>query len=401
MKKICKFFGIEKLGWLEFIIALYPIVSMYTYGMFKLFIFLPLIIDIVLIVLNRRKICSYDMKPLYILLGYILLHFLMWILMVPDLPSYFYNSHFSFLLMLVSLIIILPHIDFSKLCSSVNLLSIFCALGLVYHAFVLLHSTAVSPIPLFFMPSPDSTSRLYGEVTRPLSFFPEPQSYVSYMIIPLFLALTRKNLVWAILISLTILMSGSTTGVAMILVMFGVDILTTRVGALYKILMVCALVGLGYFLISSEFAATGLEKMENTNLDENARTANGFIVASTMSLGDFILGVPYANVSDYCHATGNAGLTFLDAGDSVFLPAFWIALLQYGIFGLIFYLGVYFNILKKDKAILSYWLSIVVTLFSNPDFLGSNFVFMMFFCYTFVYQHNNENNIYAHYAVRQ
>ncbi len=401
MKKICKFFGIEKLGWLEFMIALYPIVSMYTYGMFKLFIFLPLIIDIVLIVLNRRKICSYDVKPLYILLGYMLLHFLMWILMVPDLPSYFYNSHFSFFLMLVSLIIILPHIDFSKLCSSVNLLSILCALGLVYHAFVLLHSSTVSPIPLFFMPSPDSTSRLYGEINRPLSFFAEPQSYVSYMIIPLFLALTRKNLVWAILISLTILMSGSTTGIVMILVMFSVYILTTRVGVFYRILLVCALVALGSFLVSSEFAATGLEKMENTDLNRNARTANGFIVASTVPLADFIFGVPYANVSDYCHATGNAGGAFLDSGDSVFLPAFWIALLQYGIFGLIFYLGVYFNILKRDKTVLSYWLCIVIALFSNPDFLGSNFVFMMIFCYTFVYQRNNENNMYAHNAVRQ
>lgn len=402
MKKFREFLGIQEFGWLEFIIALYPILSVYNYGKFLLYLAIPLILSIILFVSNRPKTMNYELKPFFMLIGYLMLHFVIWMVIISNPPSYYYNSHIQLFVILFSLVIILPYLNLNKLCSCINLVGVICACGLVYHAFELMLGHSITTIVLPFMPVPNESSRVFDLVLRPVSFFTEPQTYVSYMIVPLFLALSRKNLIWALCVSVTILLSGSTTGIAMIAIMFGTYILTTKVGSIYRFLLVVAFVGLGYFLMTSDYATAGLNKMNDTNLSENMRVANGFLVARFMSLSDFIFGVPYANATDFCYGSGVAGQVILDGTGSVFISAIWVTIIQYGLIGLLIYLNLYYQILKIDKSIFPYWLCIVIVLFTNPDFIGANFLFILLFSFTYVNQKellSNEKDTYSNNAV--
>jgi len=402
MNKIREFFGIQKMGWLELIIALYPILSVYSYGKFLLYLAIPLILSVILFVSHRPKAMNYVLNPFFVLIGYLMLHFVIWMVVISDPPSYYYNSHIQLFVIMFSLVIILPYLNLNKLCSCINLIGVICVGGLVYHTLELMLGHSITTIALPFMPAPNESSRVFNIVLRPVSFFTEPQTYVSYMIVPLFLALSRKNLIWALGISVTILMSGSTTGIAMITIMFGSYILTTKVGFIYRFLLVLAFVGLGYLLMTSEYTTAGLDKMNDTDLSENMRVVNGFLVAKFMSLSDFIFGVPYANATDFCFGSGVAGQIILDGTGSVFISAIWVAVIQYGLIGLLIYLNLYYQILKIDKSIFPYWLCIVIVLFTNPDFIGANFLFIILFSFTYVNQKEflgNEKNIYSYNAV--
>lgn len=389
MKKIRKFFDIQSFGWLEFIIALYPIMSSYNYGMFLMYLAIPLFLSLFLVLVYPKRQRGYEYNTFYYFVLYLFAHFLLWIPIIGNPPSYYYNQNIQFFIIILSVIAILPYLNLQKLVSSINLVGLICACGMVYQSVEILMGRTVSTIPLPFLPSPDETSRIFSIIeNRPVSFFTEPQTYVSYMIVPLFLALSKKNLTWALIISVTILLSGSTTGIAMIAIMFVAYLLTSKVGKFYRILLVAVLIGLGYFLLSSELTTAGVDKMNDTNLSENVRVINGFLVAKALSISDFIFGITFANATDFCYTNGITGSVILDVNGNVFISGFWIALIRYGIIGLLLYLNLYLQIIKLDKTIFPFWLCIVIALLTNPDFLGANFLFILLFSYTYVKQRN-------------
>ena len=387
MKKIREFFDINSIGWIEFIIALYPIMASYNYGKFLMYLAIPLMLSLFLILTNHPKHKDYKLTAFYCFIIYLFIHFLLWIPIIGNPPSYYYNQNIQFFIIILSLVIILPYLNLQKLVSSINIVGLICACGMVFQSIEILMGKTVSTIPLPFLPAPDETSRIFSVLeNRPVSFFTEPQTYVSYMIVPLFLALRRKNLIWAFILGVTILLSGSTTGIAMIAILFGAYILTTKVSIFYKFLLVATLIGLGFFFISSNATTAGVDKMNDTNLSENVRVINGFLVAKFVSISDFIFGIPFANATDFCYSKGLTGSIILDGNGNVFMSAFWIALIRYGIIGLLLYLNLYLQIIKMDKTIFPYWLCIVIVLFTNPDFLGANFLFILLFSYTYVKQ---------------
>ena len=92
---------------------------------------------------------------------------------------------------------------------------------------------------------------------------------------------------------------------------------------------------------------------------------------------DLILGIPFANVQDAYEAgyLGSSLLVYREG--NLFLSAIWLALVGYGIIGLLLFLIPYFWIFKKDGTIFPYLACIVVGHFSNPDFIGAAYVFQI------------------------
>ena len=194
MKKIREFFDIHSLGWLELVIALYPIMASYNYGNFLMYLAIPLMLSLFLIVTNSPKHKGYGIAAFNYFIIYLFAHFLLWIPIIGNPPSYYYNQNIQFFIIILSLVIILPYLNLQKLVSSINLVGLICACGMVYQSVEILMGKTVSTIPLPFLPSPDETSRISTIIENsPVSFFTEPQTYVSYMIVPLFLALSKKS----------------------------------------------------------------------------------------------------------------------------------------------------------------------------------------------------------------
>lgn len=381
--------SIFNIGILELAIALYPIIAGYGYGSFQLAFGFLLIVDIFLI--NRKRQHKYSFGKIYQYMAFIVVHCAIWLLVMPSIPSYFINSFIADIIYLISIVIIVPQVDFDKLKNAIYIVTIICAVGMLYHVFMIKSGHSIQPIKLPFMPDMSSKARLYSFLDRPTSFFWEPQSYASFMLVPLFFLLREKRLICAFAIAATMILSTSTTGIIMALFMIGFYMVTQKQKMQYRILGIIAVIGLVYFLLYSSFTAAGLEKLQNTDVEENNRTINGLLIAKDMSFFDWLFGVPYANLQDAYEAGYITNNLIIHADGEVFVSAFWICLCCQGIIGLFFFLSIYLDILKKDKTVLPYLICIIIGLFSNPDILGAAYVFQLIIMYTFIINNTQLN----------
>ena len=386
MKKEGSIFNI---GILELAIALYPIIAGYGYGSFQLAFGFLLIVDIFLI--NRKRQHKYSFGKIYQYMAFIVVHCAIWLLVMPSIPSYFINSFIADIIYLISIVIIVPQVDFDKLKNAIYIVTIICAVGMLYHVFMIKSGHSIQPIKLPFMPDMSSKARLYSFLDRPTSFFWEPQSYASFMLVPLFFLLREKRLICAFAIAATMILSTSTTGIIMALFMIGFYMVTQKQKMQYRILGIIAVIGLVYFLLYSSFTAAGLEKLQNTDVEENNRTINGLLIAKDMSFFDWLFGVPYANLQDAYEAGYITNNLIIHADGEVFVSAFWICLCCQGNIGILFFLNIYLDISKKDKTVLPYLICIIIGLFSNPDILGAAYVFQLIIMYTFIINNTQLN----------
>ena len=374
--------SIFNIGILELAIALYPIIAGYGYGSFQLAFGFLLIIDAFLI--NRRIEKKTSFNKLYQYLIFIVLHNILWMFLMPSIPSYFINTFIADIIYILSIVVIVPHIDFVKLRNAIYIVSIICIIGMLYHVVMIKSGHSIQPIKLPFMPDMNSESRLYSFLERPTSFFWEPQSYASFMLVPLFFTLKERKMISAFIIAASMILSTSTTGILMALFMIGFYMVTQKQKMRYRILGIIAVIGLVYFLLHSSFTTAGLEKLQNTDMEENNRTINGLLIAKDMSFFDWLFGVPYANLQDAYDAGYITKNLIIYANGKVFASAFWICLCCQGLIGLFFFLNIYWDILKKNHTVLPYLICIIIGLFSNPDILGAAYVFQLMIMYTFI-----------------
>lgn len=374
--------SIFNIGILELAIALYPIIAGYGYGSFQLAFGFLLILDAFLI--NRRIEKKTSFNKLYQYLIFIVLHNILWMFLMPSIPSYFINSFIADIIYILSIVVIVPHIDFLKLRNAIYIVSIICIIGMLYHVVMIKSGHSIQPIKLPFMPDMNSKSRLYSFLERPTSFFWEPQSYASFMLVPLFFTLKERKMISAFIIAASMILSTSTTGILMALFMIGFYMVTQKQKMRYRILGIIAVIGLVYFLLYSSFTTAGLEKLQNTDMEENNRTINGLLIAKDMSFFDWLFGVPYANLQDAYDAGYITKNLIIYADGEVFASAFWICLCCQGLIGLFFFLNIYWDILKKNHTVLPYLICIIIGLFSNPDILGAAYVFQLMIMYTFI-----------------
>lgn len=404
-EKIKSYIGIGKIGWLELMIALYPILAGYGYGSFQLAFGVLLIID--LGILFSRRICVLNNTPLALLFSFIVLHDILFLFVIPNVTSYYVNSLVATIIYVVSVFIIAPHLDYYKLKSSIMLVAIVCMGGMIYHVSLISLGQSVSPIKLPFLPDLPKTSRLFAIIERPTSFFWEPQSYASFMLVPLFFMLREKKLVLVTLIAATIFVSTSTTGLVLSVLMIFLSMIqnsNNRFGGI--ILGACVILLLIYFLLNSSYTTSSLEKLEATNIEESNRIINGYLIATDMSFSDLIMGIPFANEQD-AYDLGYFHVPLIVMADGVlFISAIWICLIRYGLICTVLFVLSYYYLYKMDRKLLPYLTCILIALFSNPDFIGSSYVFQLLIMLTMIqhdkkisYLKQNENK-YINFPVR-
>lgn len=395
-KRVWNYLGTEHLGFVESVIALYPILAGYGYGSIKLSFVVLLFLDI--IILFKGKVLLLRCKPLLLFSVFIILHDLIWLTVIPEVTSYFVNSLISTIIFLSSIFIISPQIDFGKLRKAIYICAIICMIGMFYHIAMLAAGYVISPIKFPFLPEMARGARLYSELSRPTSFFWEPQSYASFMLVPMFFALNEKKVIFALLIAITVFASTSTTGLFLSILMFLTFVFKKGNGWGGKIFIIVTIVGLIYFLFNSSYTEASLNKIENTNLEETNRTINGLLIAQNMSITDLILGIPFPNEQDaYDCRYINAPLVIHSDG-VVFVSAFWISLIRYGIIASILLMSIYLWMYLKCKVLLPYLICTVVALFSNPDFLVASFCFQIF---VMLATANSKKNVSKKYAFSQ
>ncbi len=368
-RRLLDYFHLGKVGFPELVIAMYPILIGYIYGFFYVGLLAIALVDVY--VLSKQHVKFINNRAFYLISGYVILHeFVLWFILGFE-PMYMLYATIQLSFIIVSIAIISSSINYEKLINSFYWVAVFCIGGLIYQYMIIAAGGTVSPIRLPFFSPLEAGSRFDEIVIRPTSFFFEPSQFATYLIIPLFIALKEKKLLLSTFITIMMFLSTSTNGIFFSLgLVFVYAISSKGVKLWYKLLMIVVGVGLVYFLVNSEFFEQGITKIENTDITENSRTANGIKYVKSLSPSTLILGINDANASDYyAHHTSLFSGASLEVRDGdVYITTFWLVLIKYGVIGLLLYLNMYYYFFKKDKSLFPYMAIIVVSLFTQSLF---------------------------------
>lgn len=377
LKKVIAYLNLNNIGLLEITVALYLILMGYDYGAIKLSIITPIIMCILAIIRNNGKIYLLRNNLLLVLIIYVAIHQILIGFIIDYLPSYFINNTISIITILLSIFIISPAIDFTKLKGALNLVALFCILGMFYHSIIILSGDAVSPIKLPFLPDLSVNSRLHAIVYRPTSFFWEPASYATFMMPVLWISIIDRKYIWASLIVFSVFLSTSTTGIILSIVLIVVYSFTIKLSFKNVILPLFIAVSIIYAFINFHIFESGLQKLESTDIEETSRIINGPTLVSGMQLEELMFGFKAANVEDY-YDNGYRGNNLIETSSGqIFVSSFWLILAQFGLIGLLIYLMLYFRLLTKNRIIIPYVVIILISMFSQSVYIGGMYFWQL------------------------
>lgn len=396
LRKICNSLQLGKVGAVEILIAMYPILSSYQYGPVP-FSLLTLLIIIFLLVKKNSNLSFKSTKEFKWLTIFVLVHdFLLIFLMVEEVPFFYINSYISLIVTLLSIILISPYVNWNKLDGSINWVTGICIIGLVYQYFQVRSGMSVGQLKLPFLPG-SGLNRYDILYPRPHSFFEEPAMYSQYMLVPLFIALFKQRYIWAGIIAVSVLLCSSTTGLALVFILLATYLFIGKASKISKALILLLGAGLICTLLNTDVFEQTTNKIlkESTNSSKSVRLTQGPTVFSAMESSEMILGAPYANAYRFCKARGLMGLVDVyGRGDSsmVYVTTLWQLILRFGLVGLCLYMLVYIKLFKY-RDLIPLLSCIIIMTYTASLWFGPAFVFYQIFLYSFVRQYRYTNNL--------
>ena len=367
----------HKFGLIETIIPLICICSPYNIGGISLSVILMLI-GILYMLVRERRLLAY--RPLLALFAFMLLHDFMKIAFVPMNAGLWLER----IVYVIFLFTITSRVNYDKLYKSWSVLGFFAVLGLVYQSvqIYVLH-TPVRMIHIF--PFLSSASENYElAYLRPHSFFLEPASYVVWIIPLLCMLLDRGKMILAIIVTITVLLSTSSTGIVMVAVVWGCYAFALKgdtskpVPRMFAIAGILLIVGL---FLNLEIFSYGINKLMNISIESttnSVRLTLGYRLWWAAPLLYKVLGIPYANVESYLRNGGiNLSRYYLTLNTSYlgYVNAIGNCMLMYGILGLFLYIRMYWKLWSDlDKRLRIYFLACVLSIFGQSVFWNTIFV---------------------------
>lgn len=382
-----------KLGVFEILFALYPILIYYSYGFASAGQLLLIGLGLYVLFFKRTYIVY---KPLLFLLTFIILHEILLVLFFETIQGYYINYNIEIIINILSIGLIVSVLNVEKLYNAFILIGIFLMIALVYHFIkIYFFGHFIQPIHLPFLPRLDESSRYSSFYDRPVSFFPEPASYVSYMLIPLFWSLLENRLFFSLLITLTILLSSSTNGYFLSSVLWLAFILNGSYSRIIRYSLVFSIIAGVFIVYNLSYFDQGKEKIENITLSENVRIVNGPNFYFNLPLEHQILGIDAPNVNDYLKVNSKINQHVINYFNDIYLSTFWLILSKFGIFGLLLYLNIYFVFFKSQRYLRPFIITILLSLFSQSLFFSGGWVAQIVLMLLLYNHFKNKNNKYS------
>lgn len=380
--KILDYLNIRKAGGIELFFASLMILSAYSFKGISLQVVLWGVLLLWLFIKNRRN-PSIQIVPLTLLCIFVLIHDFLYLFIADgNLNAYIMQIvYFSCIFLAVRVF------DIEKLKGSLNLIALISMVGLLFQWVIIAAGGEIRPIQLPFLDM--SQNRLESFSVRPSSFFMEPAAYVAFMYIPLAFSLIDKKFIWTAAIIFSEFLTTSTTGLLTSFIVLIVYVFTQKVS--FKIRMFTVVMGVAMFFAVTNLDAfqTGIEKLENTDVENNIRLVQGPYIVSTMTPVEMIAGAPYHNAYDYCRDGRAPYVVYYN--EEVYMSTFWMIILKYGFIGLVLYLLFYINVAFKRRDTIPIVVCMFATMFSSGYGVGSNFVYLSIGLLLMLYNNQTTN----------
>lgn len=385
-------------GWdykelVAFLIALFPILAIYSYSFTVISVGYTLLLLMVVIAWVKEGSIYID-KVLLFFVAYSVLQQI--ILMITDGISY--KVAMGLLIQRVVTVLILgqlvPMINLDKVYKWYKIFAILAMLGILYQSYeVYIAKKLVDPILL--LPLENVSSWAFNSY-RPMSFFQEPSQFSSYMLMFLILNLKHRDYLLGVLSTIAIALSASTLGVVVAVVIWCIYIFTTKTITLGKRLsVIICMIAFAIIYVTADIFSVSSEKLSTlgTSFSDYTRLYKGLETFLAMPISYKILGIGQGTVAyfaskfhfDFTWMSVLSHVNYQTTGFGIFV--------EYGIVGGIIFYGYYFkNFLKlkvkKDDMAIILMVTVLLMTFTSTFFFNAMFLFYFLIFESYTDLHN-------------
>ncbi len=370
----------------EFAIPLFPVLAQYKFGFFSGGIIL-LVICVILELINNQGKISFDKRIKYFF------YFLIFVIS-RDIIRCFLGSdpiqtqfnriiEYTFTFALV-FILCSKELDLDSIYRSWKFFgSIYC-IGLIYHVVLIyIFSKAAYPISIFpgyILRPAESVATL-----RPTSFFAEPASFSDTMLPLEFMALKRKDIKIAAIVTAFILLSTSSVGIILSVILWILFLLEKNIDIKIKIFTIVIAFALSYLFIKIDVFRSSFDKLINVangGSTVHSRITGSFDVVKSLDPLSLVFGTNYNEVNNYIAQNigrfplgSEAVKSWSSVG--VFLNTISRTIFMYGIVGLLIFLLPFVQLLKKPNYLAKHYVIIILVATFVQSLLLNPYYFMV------------------------
>ncbi len=285
-----------------------------------------------------------------------------------------------------SVTIVGRHVDkdaLYKCWKAVGLIVFVVLLFQFFQIFVLHHS--VLPIRLLPLSSGElmRNDNWTNPSDRPVAFFSEPAMVVTFLSPLLLFSQQKKNMLMSIIVSVAILLTGSTSGLVVLIIMWGMSFFSYKFSKPAKIFMVIlAILAVLAFLNLSMFSQS-LEKItfemsgESGNMD--VRMLRGYWIYGVLDSRSQLLGISDYNISDYVYGNASEFTRQVGYEDNFYLNTVQRILIQTGAIGAVIYIWMLIRLWRSTEKTVNPYLSVgIVTMFFTSNFFINGSFFLQY-----------------------
>lgn len=355
----------------------YRVLGMYKIGSVSLalLIFTPMLF----VMVSKKKQLKIDKSLIALYVVLMLVQFLQ-LLMPENVVSVTLNNMIMDTIFLITVICAANYVKLEELMKPYMFACGIFIAGLFYHVFLLyvLRTPIGGPILIFPGLVGEENVAIGFDSMRPMSFFAEPQGYATFISVFLIIMLEEKKYVWAAIATLSILLSTSTEGLALVGIIWALYTLFSNASLFVKITTVIAIVVGSSYYMTLEYFEVGYNKLMDTEFEENLRLVNAYRMLQTFELDQWWLGVGTSNTMFYNayinSMGGHEAFKYVSSALGVFV--------HYGVFvGVAFWFFLIKKIIYRYKSVFIYSICLLVIPFAQSCFFSSNFVYLFVLYY--------------------
>lgn len=291
-----------------------------------------------------------------------------------------------------------------------RMFNVYLAFGYLCSAVLFVQSYFVyilkTPIPSIRLLPTDDLSTWYLYSNRPLSLFKEPQAFCTFIFPLLSYCSLKKKWIPSLVFATSILFSGSTTGVFLVLLTVLFIIFVSKIDFKYKLIAITSLIIATLFFTNSTLFEESFRKMTaiGTNNSDFSRLFKSYYTFVELPLQSKILGFGEYNLVNYINEYNYSfsWMAIIDQNSGVYSyqTSFFGVFVENGIvFALIFYLILLVFFFKKCKSHFSKLVFIAYLAQSVSSTFYFNSAFYFYFLIIFCFENGYFNNYTVHEAV--
>lgn len=272
--------------------------------------------------------------------------------------------------------IIAKHVDKEVLYKCWKVLGLIVCLVVLYQ-FVQIFFMGHSVLPIRLLPVRSEELALNDNWTtpsdRPVAFFTEPAMVIAFLTPVLLFAQQKKEYLVASVVSIAILLTGSTSGVIALLIMWGFYIVSVKLSKTVKIVLFLLFIAAIFAFLTLDIFSASIEKINHElsggSGNMEARMLRGWWLYAILDLRSQLFGISDYNIASFVYSVAPE-LTFQTVlEDNFYLNTAQRILIQTGAVGAVLYIWMLIKLwLSTNKAVKPYLIYVIVSMFFASNF---------------------------------